>query len=237
MRTGFEFTGHALRDEHARVHAVATTVASPLALSLLAHEGLDVDAVVSALRPRADWRRWVCGAAPPTDGLFGRWSFGAPSPRPEDVDEIDALLQGGLVLREWNDLAGALSLRVSPAGLEVGARLGGVHLRTIVGLATLTTGNAVPETVRSACVGMPVEAVFGHPVLEGRGHVVSAQYERVPTRVDPREAWRVEFRVEPVQWRVPWARGQGGTAGAGGPARADALGWPNNLARSRLLSQ
>lgn len=145
-----------------------------------------------------------CGASPPVHGAFGRWSVGAAHPRQEDADEIDLFLHGGLVVREWGDPAGALGIRLSAAGLEVGARLGQVHLRTIGGVATITTGMAIPETIRAAAMDLPVDAIFGHPVLEGRGYVISDQYDRVPTAEDPREAWRIEFPAEPVLWRLPW---------------------------------
>ena len=165
----------------------------------------DADALVCDLRPRADWRRWVCGADPPVDGVFGRWSVGAAHPRPEDEHEIDLFLHGGVVVREWGDPAGALGIRLSPAGLEVGARIGPVHLRTIEGVATITTSMVIPETVRAAAVGLPVKAIFGHPVLDGRGYVISDQYDRLPTADDGHEAWRIEFRAEPYPWRVPLA--------------------------------
>ena len=187
-------------------HARAVTAASPLALDLIAHLGFDPDALVVGLRPRAEWRRWICGAAAPVAGVFSRWSVGAAHARSEDAHEIDAFLHGGLVVREWGDPLGALGIRLSPAGLEVGARLGPVHLCTIGGIATLTTGLAIPETVRAASPGLAIERLFDHVVLRGRGYVVRRQYDRAPTADDPREAWRVEFQADPIPWRVPWRR-------------------------------
>ena len=204
-----DFHGNQERVERATYrahHACAVTAASPLALDLLAHEGIDVDELASDLRPRAEWRRWICGPPPSVHSFHDRWSVGAAHPSPEDAGDIDLFLQGGVILREWSDPDGALGIRLSKAGLEIGARLGPVHLRTIEGIATVTTAVAIPETVKAAAIGQPVEALFGHPVLSGRGYVISDQYDRVPTAEDPREAWRIEFRAEPVPWRVPWAR-------------------------------
>lgn len=187
------------------VHARAVAGASPLALDLLAHWGLDPDGLVSRLRPRGDWRRWICGARPPEVPSSTRWSLGAPPDRAGREAERDAFLYGGLVVREWGDPEGAVGIRLSPAGLEVGARIGPVHLRTLGGVATATTALAIPAAIRAAAPGRAVEQIFDHPVLRGRGYLIRDQYDRVPTGDDPREAWRIEFAAEPVPWRVPWA--------------------------------
>lgn len=185
-------------------HALAATSASPLALDVLAHDGVDAHALVEALRPGGDWRRWICGAWPPKACRYARW---AQVPSPGEDEERDLFLHGCLVLREWGDPDGALGIRLSPAGLEIGARIGPLHLRTVGGVATITTGLEFPEAAKTAAVGRALEDVFDHAILRGRGYVVEDQYDRVPTMDDPREAWRIEFGAEPVPWRVPWAGG------------------------------
>lgn len=185
-------------------HAQTVVSASPLALDLLSHLRFDVDALMTGLRPRRDWRRWVCGVRPSGARHGVRWGEGA-SPVAEE-DERDLFLHGCLVVREWSDPVGAIGVRLSPAALEIGARVGPAHLRTIGGVATITTAMPIPGTIKVASLGRPVEQVFDHPVLRDRGYVVADQYDRVPTADDPREAWRIEFRAEPVRWQVPWAR-------------------------------
>lgn len=185
-------------------HAATVKAASPLALELLDHLDHDPGALAGRLRPGGDWRRWVCGERPRhASRSYGR--FGPPSEvEAAGRHERHAFLHGCFVLREWSDPAGALGVRLSPAGLEIGARFGPVHLRTLGGRATLTTGLEVPETIRCACVGRPVEAVFDHAILRGRGYVIEEQIDRVPTIDDPRRAWRIGFGAAPVPWAVPW---------------------------------
>ena len=65
-----------------------------------------------------------------------------------------------------------------------------------------SAGSVMPETVKAAA-SLPVDAIFGHPILAGRGYVVSDQYDGVPTEDDPREVWRIDFAVQPAPWRVP----------------------------------
>lgn len=186
-------------------HALHVASASPLALDLLTHWGLSPDALAWRLRPSGDWRRWVCGPRPIRAIHFAHRRKGRAGLPADEGHDRCGFLHGGLVVREWSDPAGAVGIRLSPAGLEIGARLGPVHLRTAGGVATLTTGMAVPETLKAACVGRPIEAVFDHPVLRGRGYVIADQFDRTPTAEDPREAWRIEFAAAPVPWRVPWA--------------------------------
>ncbi len=82
-----------------------------------------------------------------------------------------------------------------------------MHLRTIEGVATLTVDADVPMTLRTGAVGLRVDEIFDHPVLNGRGYVIerSEDYRGNLLHKGSPWPWRVTFRAEPVPWRVPWA--------------------------------
>jgi hypothetical protein len=185
-------------------HARTCTTASPLALGLLDHFGFEPEPLVARLRPNGDWRRWVCGPLPPPARSVVHPPWRSASVASEDGHDRETFLHGCKVARSWSDPAGALGVRLSSAGLEIGARLGVVHLRTFEGLAALTTAVPIPETIKLSCVGRPVETLFDHPVLRDRGYVIVDQFDRVPTTGDRRAAWRLVFRADPISWSVPW---------------------------------
>lgn len=189
-------------------HVRAVRAASPLALDLLRQYDVDADEVAWSLGPNGDWRPWICGRRPLcATAMAPRWKGRLP-PKPRAGHDRRAFLYGGLVLRGWAHPKGGLGLRLSPYGLEVGARLGGgAHLRTLGQMVTLTLD--APETLRASAVGRRMDEIFDHPVLAGRRYAIvrSGDYEGdVPPSGDG-PPWRIAFRAKRIAWRVPWADG------------------------------
>lgn len=187
-----------------RAHHASVRGASPLALDLLAHAGIDPDQATWALRPRGAAPGWLCG---PVDGRAGR-AGARPTTWPDiDREAQDRFLHGGLVLRERVAPAGALGIRLSPGGLEVAARLGRAWLRTWRGVATLASAVSLPETVLAALPGRRLDHVFDHPALRGRGYVVERVARRSPLWLEGGSGWSILFDAAPLAWRPRWAEG------------------------------
>lgn len=213
-------------------HARTARTASPLALDAIEYAELRPDAVAKALEPDGEWPTWVCGPRPLGAARHLQRSRRLASSGTAQPDEDRAtFLHGGFVVRGWEDERGALGARLSPAGLEIGVRLFGglVRLRTEGDLAMLTTSVRFPDVVRAAVEGRPVEEVFDHPVLRGRGYVVSSSRDE-PSGGDAEFSWRVDFRAERVPWRAPWARKDRGPENATAATAAPTGGGSGPLA-------
>lgn len=210
-------------------HARAVRTASPLALDAVEYAELRPDALVEALDPDGDWPTWVCGPRPLGAARHLQRSRRlAYSGTAQPEQDRATFLHGGFVVRGWEDERGALGVRLSPAGLEVGVRLFGglVRLRTDGDLAMLVTPVRFPDVVRAAVGGRPVEDVFDHPVLRGRGYVVSSARD-VACSDDAVPSWQLEFRAQRTPWRVPWAEADIGstTSAAYAGGERDASAW------------
>ena len=77
-------------------------------------------------------------------------------------------------------------------------------MRTLGGTAWLTTRVRVPETIRMAIVGRAVDAVFDHPLLNGRGYVVTGQRDLGSPGGPAAGWWRLSLEVPQVRWAPPW---------------------------------
>ncbi len=204
----YDFPDEIEREIFRAHHARAVCTASPVALDAAEYAELRPDALVEALDPDGDWPTWVCGPRPLGAARHLQRSRRLAYNGTAQPDQDRAtFLHGGFVVRGWEDKRGALGVRLSPAGLEVGVRLFGglVRLRTDGDLAMLVTPVRFPDVVRAAVEGRPVEDVFDHPVLRGRGYVVSSARD-VACFDDGVPSWQVEFRAERTPWRVPWVR-------------------------------
>lgn len=215
---GLLLPGSAVRLAVYRTHHAATALsASPLALDLLDHLGLDADALCLQLRPEGTWWPWLCGPRPVLAARFaGRWK-GHAAPPPDPAHDRCSFLHGGLPIRRRRHGDGPLGIRLSPAGLEIAGAMGPVRFRTSGGRALLWCRAPVPATVLVCCEGRPVDALLDHPVLRGRGYRVAAVREdRRPGRAG-RSAWGLVVDVPRVPWRAPWARPAPFPSTAGGP--------------------
>lgn len=188
-------------------HGETVCSASSLALAIFAHERLDLDAAVRALGPDGDEDAWLVGCR---FGLRARKAWrtaGGAGRRLDRFNERDRFLHARLVVRRRGDPAGALGVRFSAHGLEVGFGLGGVLVRTVTDQAVLQIEQAVPETVKTAIVGRPVGDLIDHPVLRDPALVVmGVDVEVVPYSLGP-NAWTMTVRAPRLPWRAPWARG------------------------------
>lgn len=198
-------------------HARTVRAASPLALDLLRHLGLDPDGVCGALGPDGRWDPWLCGPRPMLARRFAhRWK-GRTAPEPDEGHDRAAFLNCGVRLRGHEDRNGALGIRLSPAGLEVAASLGPVRVRTLGGMAFLTTGAEIPTTVRLASVGLELDEIFDHPCFVDRGYAIISQQD-FPVRFGSLSRWAVVASTGRVPWLVPWTRASdvGGAANTEG---------------------
>lgn len=186
-------------------HAAAVSSASPLALDLLDHRGFEVDGVAALLKPDGLWLPWLCGPRPLLARRFShRWKGGVP-PVPDPLHDRIAFLYGGVALRRHWHVDGQLGIRLSPARLEVSAQLGPVRLRTLGATARFTTAVPLPETVKVALAGRPLDAVFDHPVLRGRGYVIRDVFDAARAAAGAPHWWTLVVSVPQVAWRVPWS--------------------------------
>ncbi len=185
-------------DHYRAFHARTLRQVTPLLVDVCALEGLDLDELSLRLRPQGEWRRWLCGSTPHGNRRKASYSAG-----PVAVVATE-FLYGGLILRRWNAVGGALGIRVSPQGLEIGAQLGSAHVRTLGGVADLTLGIELPETLKDALSGRPVDDLVDHGLFAARGYVV----ERVVDHPSPRAAsglvTRLVLRTGMVPWSPPW---------------------------------
>jgi hypothetical protein len=186
-------------------HGTMVASASPLALALFAHEKLDLDHVARELRPDGDWPTWLVGAS---GGRVHRARYAGRKLRCNlcEKDDRDRLLHSGHVVRRWREPEGALGIRFSEHGLELGACVSGLHIRTLGDLVTMTTDQAVPETVKAALVGRRIGDVFEHPIMNDPAHVIVGVVNSPAEPKGEGGAWRLIVRVPRVSWRPPWAR-------------------------------
>ena len=64
----------------------------------------------------------------------------------------------------------------------------------------LTLRHDLPETIRLAARGRLVEEVVDYPLTNGRGYRIGRIVDRPGVGVS------IVFHVEPLPWRLPWAR-------------------------------
>lgn len=196
-------------------HAIRVRAASPLALDALASLGFDADRAAWRLGPDARWPTWLCGPRPLLARRFAyRWKCRA-APAPDDGHDRAAFLHGGVRLDDPRRRGVPAGVRLSRAGLDVALALGSARLRTLGGLASLTTSAAVPETVKAACVGRDVGELFDHPCLAGRGWPIVSQFDVAPRRSWQPEEWTVVVATGTIAWRVPWSQADDGQAWSG----------------------
>ena len=170
--------------------------------------GVDVARAVGSLRPDGRWTYWLCGLE--AERAVAKWrSFGAPSRWLTDDERRLSFLHGGRVLRGWRNPSGALGLRLSRHGLDVAACVGPALLRTAGASAVVSSSLELPMILQAAMVGRPIENLFDHPAIRGRGYLVTGQTHE-PSRPSD---WALEFHTGFVGWRVPWARRRDGLGG------------------------
>ena len=191
-------------------HGATVASAPSLALALFAHEGFDLDEVVCGLGPDGCSPEWLVGAGFAAHGRGSRWSGRKGAADVRFADERERFLHSGRVLLRRPGLrrgGGALGVRLSRFGLEVGLRLDGLILRTLADEATVVVAEPVPETVRLAMLGRPLRDLVDHPALRDPALVVMDVDALAGRPLLRPEAWAMTVRVPRVPWRLPWARG------------------------------
>lgn len=181
-----------------RLHLQVTVrKVSPLVLDLAAYTGSRFDDVVDEFAPRSTW----------PDGDLGKVG---PRSRPNAGSQRWIGHKHSNAAREWRRnhrrgvvrggaASGAQIVFMVMAGrVEALAALAGCALQTMGSYASLHLPDALPETVAAALPGRDVDALFGHPVLDGRGYVV----EHVHAGFSGGEV--VTFRTGSLPCELPW---------------------------------
>lgn len=181
------------------VHARTLRQVTPLLLDICALEGIELDDLSLRLRPWGEWRRWLCGSTPHGNRRKASY-FAGPA-----TAVATEFLYGGLILRRWNAVGGALGIRVSPHGLEVGAQLGSAHVRTLGGVADLTLGFELPETLKDGLSGRPVDDLVDHELFADRGYVVERVVDYLSLLTASGLVTRLVLRTGMAPWSPPWA--------------------------------
>lgn len=193
----------------------AVTTVSPLLVRLCELEGHDLDALVAKLAPLGAWPPWLCGWRP--GEKWQRRIVGAvlatPSPTETAAWRFQELVHGGCVVQDLLHPGIPFGVRVLNRGLEMAAMLGEHRIRTHGREGSMTLKAELPRTVAIAMPGRPLDVLVSHPLLDGAGCLVTEVSE--PNR----RGTKVRFALEPVAWRMPWARSTATTvASAGGDA-------------------
>lgn len=181
----------------------AVRVASPLAFRVCELHGMDLDAIAMELRPGMPWDQWLCGVRPGDAWLRSLAGLVNAADAPEKQRREWAMwewLHAGRSV--WgSDLYLKFGIRVIDAGLEMAAFPGGHRIRTQGREGAITLRMELPHTVMAALPGMPLDRLMDHPLTNGAGCVVTAVDES-----SPRWGTKVRFALDPVPWRMPWAR-------------------------------
>lgn len=180
---------------------------SPFLVSILRVEDRSVDDVVAGISPAGGWprrprlRNPLAGPGGVAKhalryyvaGMAG--GGGVAASLTDDCHFYDFTLYGG----------GLARVKVVGHSLEVAVVLGAVRLETRFGILRVRLDRRMPETLATACVGRPVEAVVDHVALRGRGW-------RITGIEEPRYALDgqvVCVATGSVSYRLPWARDDG----------------------------
>lgn len=146
---------------------------SPLVLDLAASAGIAMDAVAQGLRVPPGWRPTVWTTAP------------LPSSGPRDkhggfIARGSRMFarSGAAIARGPTHPSGLLGFYPGDQALEVVAALGDAVLSTDGCIAHLWLPDRLPEVLLSAVTGRSIDEVASHPVLDGRGYVITDVAER-----------------------------------------------------------
>lgn len=205
LDVGLHALGSGVREQRLALYRAyvggTVTGVSPLLPSWCGHAGIDLDEAAWRLAPDRPWVRWLCGPAPadPRAPRWGHRSAFRPGPGEAAYHDLRRFAHSGVVIRR-NLRGDGFGIRVLHDRLEFGLFLGNARIRTFGVGGAIQLPDAMPATLASALPGRPLDALVGHPLLEGAGCVV--------TQVDEPTRWgtKVHFRVAPRPWRLPWVR-------------------------------
>jgi len=175
-------------------------VASPLLISLLADEGMELDDACLSIEPQQGWP-----ARPRLSQSFKKepqahthllrhYIAGLPQEAPRRP-----VLGGHLVERKDG---GWFCIDVVNHSLEVSAMIGPVTLTTRYGELYVGFADRIPETILAGSVGRLVEEIVDHAALRGRGWRIVAIED--PEWPEVRSTLVVATGT--VDFRLPWAR-------------------------------
>lgn len=181
----------------------AVQTASPLVFRVCELHGADLDGLAFELRPGMMWDQWLCGVRPRDAWMRSLVGQVNAADAPEEQRRAWRMwewLHAGRAV--WgSDLELKFGIRVIGAGLEMAAFPGGHRIRTHGHEGSITLRMELPHTVMAALPSKQLDRLIDHPLTNGGGCVVTAVDEP-----SPRWGTKVRFGLEPVPWRMPWAR-------------------------------
>lgn len=183
--------------------AATVTGVAPVLLDLCRAGGLDLDGLAWGMAPGDAWPTWFCGTRPRlahywTKGRAG-WHL-ALGGKTAISEERRRFTDSALSLRTWDDPEGPFAIRAVEGCVDVGVGLGRAVVRTRGSRCKIALAASLPECVCIALPGRDVAAAVSHPLLEGRGYVVTDVLRGRGTLL------RLGFEAPPVPWKVPWGR-------------------------------
>lgn len=206
--------------------AISTRRVSPLALDVVAAEGLPLDRIVRWIRPAPTIHRrsWTLHShmLRHVSAKFIAATYAGPLAL-EDHRFCDLWRRKGVVVRKPSHPRGRYGLWINDGHLNVEVALGNATLRVEGAVAKLTVPGVFPETVKAVLPGRLVGDVVEHPLFVERGYVVVDAYD-----ADDDERTIIEFETGLRRFSLPI----GGAAGqAPRPARRKAALGPADAGR------
>jgi len=148
---------------------------SALAADVLEFAECDVKTALNAVRPVRHWLKNISAPSSSSHGLIGRR---IPRSKREDPVRIELWraepydLRGDAIIQE-GALSDYVAVSIFGSSLEVYVHGAGFRLVTRAGTAHLILDSALPATLAAACQGRALDDIVEHPLLRGRGIVVS----------------------------------------------------------------
>lgn len=191
----------AFRDEI----GTAVRSASPLLISLLTIEGLELDEAVGTLGPGAGWPARPRLSGPKTATHVHRHLlryYMMARPSQFSSRGPTQIMQHPLFSSRFDRAAGGyFELHVVDHSLEVEARIGPALIETRFGELSVELDFELPATVFVASVGRQLEEIVDHEAWRGRGWRIAAIAEEG-------YPWgqRLIAMTGSVEYRMPWRR-------------------------------
>jgi hypothetical protein len=176
---------------------------SPLALDLAVFGGSRLVDLAWEFEPPAGWPWRPLDAA---RSSVSRATAAAAAERPTHGGvgrrrRAIATRRGGMVTCAPPGRSDVIGFMVIGPHVEVVAALGGVTVQTVGVQASLLIPEVLPDTVASSLPGRRLDALFRHPILDGRGYVIESVAD-----FRQGDGSTVNFRAGLLPFEMPWGR-------------------------------
>ena len=179
-----------------RMHLQVTVrQASPLAVDLASHDGVDLIERLGRLRPAPNWL-----ARPAFSDIPGASTLPLKHSRTGMASHyLRSSYAASLALADYERAEGPLAFDVASGAVQVVGRVGTCTIHTHRQTARLSLPEGIPETVIEAMRGRRIDAIVDHPALAGRNYVVR---DIVPGFVG--HGYALVFSTGLVRFEMPW---------------------------------